>query len=206
MYKDITGAILTGGESRRMGRDKAAIEIDGLPLIKINISLFKSLFGDLFVVTKEKGRFGDIGCREVVDRFGERGAMIGVLTALEEAKTDYVFVAACDMPFLNGEVINLIVADHEGFDVILPRICGKGDPLHALYSKKCLNEMLHFMEHEGKSLNRFIESLSRDRVKVISEEEIKKIDPEAIALFNMNTPEELNRAKTLSRINSKKPD
>ena len=198
MFKNVTGVLLAGGESRRMGRDKAGIELDGVTTAKRTIDAFRPLFADIFAVSKTTGRFDDLGCREVADIFDEMGAMVGVLTALGEAKTDYIFVAACDMPFIDRDVVELIVSKGVGFQVALPLISGKGDPLHALYSKECFDRMLAFMKKEGKSLNRFIESLPGDQVRHISEDEIREVDPGALSLFNMNTPEDLERARKLS--------
>lgn len=198
MFKKVTGVLLAGGESRRMGRDKAGIELDGVSTAKRTIDAFRPLFADMFAVSKTTGRFDDLGCREVADIFGEMGAMVGILTALGEAKTEYIFVAACDMPFIDRNVVELIVSKGIGRDVALPLISGNGDPLHAIYSKDCFERMLAFMKKEGKSLNRFIESLPEDQVRYISEDEIRAVDPEALSLFNMNTPEDLEKAKKMS--------
>jgi len=197
MHKDVTGAILTGGESRRMGRDKATLEFNGEPLVKKAVRLFGELFPHVLVVNKAPGSFGDLGCEEVADLFAERGAMVGVLTALAAAKTGYVFVAACDMPFLKRELIELILSKDRRFSVVLPRIGGKGDPLHAFYAKSCYDAMRIFMNEEGKSLNAFIGSLPPEEVGYVSEEEIRGVDPEAIALFNMNTPDDYEKAKKI---------
>lgn len=197
MYENVTGIVLFGGESKRMGKDKAAIEVGGVSLIRKTINLFKEVFPEVIAISKETGRLGDLGCKEVQDAYPGKGPMVGILTGLEESGTDYIFAAACDMPFINEKVIDLIVSNGIGHDVALPIISGKTDPLHALYSKDCFEKMLHFMENEGRSLNRFIDSLPDGSVKYVSEDEIKSVDPEALSIFNMNTPEELERAKRL---------
>jgi len=197
MFKNVTGVLLAGGESRRMGRDKAGIKLAGVTTAKRTIDAFRPLFADIFAVSKTTGRFADLDCREVADIFEEMGAMVGVLTALKEAKTGYIFVAACDMPFIDRGVVELIVMKGAGFKVTLPLISGKGDPLHALYSKDCFEGMLAFMKKEGKSLKRFIESLPEGQIRYISEDEIREVDPGALSLFNMNTPEDLERARKL---------
>ena len=198
MFKKITGVLLAGGESRRMGRDKSGIEVDGVTTAERTIAAFRLLFADVFAVSKTTGRFAGFGCREVADIFDEMGAMVGVLTALKEAKTDYIFVAACDMPFIDKAVVELIVSKGTGFRAALPLISGKGDPLHALYGRDCFDDMLVFMQKEGRSLNRFIESLPGSQVRYVSEDEIREVDKEALSLFNMNTPEDLEKARKLS--------
>lgn len=197
MFTHITGIILAGGESTRMGQDKASIEMGGVSLVKKNVDLFRRLFGDVIVISKKTGRFGELGCREVRDSFPQQGAMIGLLTGLRESGTEYIFVTACDMPFLKEKVIELIIKKGEGFDVSLPVISGKQNPLHAIYSKRCYRKVLAFMEKEGKSLNRFINELPQDKVRIVTEKEIREIDPDALSLFNMNTPEEYEKAKEI---------
>ena len=197
MFDDVTGIILTGGESKRMGKDKASLELSGRPLVERTVGLFKRLFGDTIIVAKKAGRLGDLGCREVEDMLPESGAMVGILTALKEAKTGYIFTAACDMPFLNEKVIALIVEEGQNFDVTIPEWGGKIHPMHAMYSKDCYKGMLRFMRESGKSISRFISNLPTEKVRIIGEEELKAVDPEGRSLFNMNTPEELKMAEAL---------
>ena len=185
-----------------MGQDKAGIKFSGESTAKRTMDAFRPIFREIFAVSKTTGRFDDIDCLEIVDLFDERGAMVGILTALKEAKTDYIFVAACDMPFIDSDVVELIVSRGIGSKVALPLISGKGDPLHALYSKDCFEKMLSFMQKEGKGLNRFIKSLPTDQVRYISEEEIRKVDPAALSLFNMNTPDDLKKARELNKENT----
>lgn len=197
MFNNVTGIVLAGGESRRMGQDKAAIEIDGISLLNKTVQLFKGLFPEVVAVSKEPGHFGHVDCREVGDLFPGMGPMVGILTAFKVTASDYIFVAACDMPFLNRNVIELIVREGLGFDIALPKRGEKGDPLHALYSRNCYKSMLSFLENEGRSLNRYIDSLPEKKIRRIGEEEINKVDSQFLSLFNMNTPEELEKAKKL---------
>jgi molybdopterin-guanine dinucleotide biosynthesis protein A len=194
MFYDVTGIILAGGDSRRMGRDKAMLRLSETAIIETTARLFKRLFSEVIIVSKQAGRFGDLRCREVEDIYPDKGAMIGILTGLKEAETDYIFTAACDMPFLNEKVINLIINSGRGYDVALPSAAGYTHPLHALYSRKCLDGMSAFMEKGEKGINRFIKNLPKNRVKTISEEEVKALDPDALSLFNVNTPEDMERA------------
>lgn len=191
MFSDVTGIILAGGESRRMGTDKALIRLSGKTLIEQTAHIFKRLFADTIIISKDPGRFKVAGCKELADRSGERGAMVGLLTALEASGTEFIFTAACDMPFLSEPLISLIVNNGRGFDVALPCSDGHAHPLHALYSRRCLKPMSESLERGEKSLKHFISSLPADRVRLISEEEIRAVDYERYSLLNMNTPEEL---------------
>ena len=197
MFNNVTGIILTGGESRRMGFDKGSIELAGSHLLEKTVELFKRLFPDVIVVSKEVGRFGDLGCREVKDILPAMGAMVGIVTGLKAAETDYIFTAACDMPFLNEKVISLIIDKGAGFDIAIPEVGGRSHPLHALYSKSCYNGMKACMERGERGLNRFIKSLPERSVRAVTEDEIREVDPEFLSLFNMNTPEELERAEDI---------
>ncbi|MBE9536192.1 MAG: molybdenum cofactor guanylyltransferase [Proteobacteria bacterium] len=191
MFSDVTGIILAGGESRRMGTDKALIRLSGKTLIDQTACIFRKLFAETIIISKNPGRFKTAGCRELADSSDERGAMVGLLTALEASGTEFIFTAACDMPFLNDQVISLIVKKGRDFDVALPCSGGHTHPLHALYSKRCLKAMTESLARGEKSLKCFIKSLPSDRVRLISDEEIGAIDPETDSLLNMNTPKEL---------------
>jgi len=191
IFPDVTGIILAGGQSRRMGVDKAMIRLSGKTLVEQTAHIFKRLFAETIIISKDPGRFKSAGCRELADRSDEKGAMVGILTALEASGTEFIFTAACDMPFLNEKLISLIVNKGRAFDVALPCSGGHSHPLHALYSRRCLKAMAESLERGEKSLMRFINGLPSDRVRIISEEEIRLIDPGKDSLLNMNTPEEL---------------
>jgi len=197
MFENVTGVVLAGGDSSRMGHNKAAVEFNGLPLIKKTVGLFKKLFPEVIVVSRKSGKYGELGCREVCDILPQKGAMIGILTGLSASGTDYIFTAACDMPFIKEEVISLIVSKGTGYHVGLPEVSGTKHPLHALYSKKCYDLIIDFINRGDKSLIRFIESLPPETVRPVTEEEIRRVDPEAISVFNMNTPAELEFARNL---------
>jgi molybdopterin-guanine dinucleotide biosynthesis protein A len=184
IFSDVTGIILAGGESRRMGTDKALIRLSGKTLIEQTAHIFKKLFAETIIISKDPGRFKMAGCRELPDASDERGAMVGLLTALESSETEFIFTAACDMPFLNDQIISLIVNKGRPFDVALPCSGGHTHPLHALYSKRCLKAMAESLARGEKSLKRFIKSLPHDRVRLILEEEMRAIDPEIEEVLN----------------------
>lgn len=197
LFNNITGVILAGGESKRMGRDKATLEFSGDTLIKKTVHLFKLLFPTVIVISKKRDHLKDLDCEVVEDILPERGAMIGILTAFRESAEESIFVAACDMPFLNKDVISYIISEGAGFDAALPVVAGKKHPLHALYSRAISGPMLEVFKKGEKSLNAFIDSLAPERVRLIGEDEIKKIDAATLSLFNMNTQEELEKAKKI---------
>ena len=196
-FNDITGVILAGGESKRMGRDKSTLEFSGDRLIKKTVQLFKSLFPDVIVISKETDHLKDLDCPVIEDMVPDRGAMIGILTAFKNSTKEAIFVAACDMPFLNKELISYIISEGSGFDVALPVVAGKRHPLHGLYSRASSGPMSEALKKGKKSLNAFINSLAPEKVRLIDEEEIKQIDAEALSLFNMNTVEEFEMAKNI---------
>lgn len=198
-YNNITGVILAGGESKRMGRDKATLEFSGDRLIKKTVHLFKSLFPTVIVISKETDHLKDLDCLVIEDMLPDRGAMIGILTAFNHSVEEAIFVAACDMPFLNKDLISYIISEGAGFDVALPVVAGKKHPLHALYSRASCEPMSEALKKGKKSLNAFIDSLVPGKVRLIDEEEIRQVDAETLSLFNMNTVEELEIAKNIMR-------
>lgn len=196
-FNKITGIILAGGESKRMGKDKATLKFSGDTLIKKTVDLFKTLFPEVIIISKKTDHLKDLGCEVIEDISPERGAMVGIVTAFNAAKSESIFVAACDMPFLNKEVISYIIEEGSGFDAALPVVEGKKHPLHALYSRNCFDAMSFTLKNGRKSVNAFIDSLENENVRLVSEDEIKKVDPNTLSLFNMNTQEELERAKEI---------
>lgn len=135
---NITAVILAGGNSRRMGSDKALLPFAGLRLIDHVYRTLKGRFAEVLLVTDRGREIADLDCRKVVDIVPEGGVLAGIHSALVHAGQEKVFVAACDMPFISETVISRICALNSRGEVILPYTRGGHEPLHAIYSKSCL--------------------------------------------------------------------
>ena len=186
----VSAAIMAGGRSTRMGQDKAWIELDGEPLIT-RVADVLALVADEVIVVANDPRYESLGLRVVRDRYPEGGALGGIATGVGAATHDTVLVAACDMPFLDAAVWRVLLAHGGEADVVIPRIGGEYETLHALYTKACLPHMARSL---AENRLRVISFFDRVRVLAVDEPELRAVDATLRAFTNVNTPEELASA------------
>ncbi len=182
---DSTGVILAGGENRRMPVLKAFIDVEGRPIIERNLRLMKGLFQEVLIVTNQPELYIHLDAVLLGDVYDRRGPMTGILTSLMNASNDWVFVTACDMPFIAEEVIRYLAGERQGYRAVLP----EGEPLFAFYSKRLLSSMERAVLSEKKGLKDF---LGGKKVKYISKKEIAVIGEGARVFINLNTPEDMD--------------
>lgn len=184
---DITGVILAGGLSRRMGRDKRRLSWEGEPFLDRVCRVMGSLFDEVLVVTaQEDYDCSHLSVRLVMDKIPQKGSLGGLYTGLAEAKHSLIFVVACDMPFLIKESIVRLCREQTG-DVVVVKLAGGLQPLHARYSKKCV-PIVKKMIHDGdlKIQNLLVQSCLS--TKYIEESLFDDIDPYRQSFMNINTP------------------
>lgn len=185
----ITGIILSGGKSRRMGENKAFIEIEGVPIIQRIYSLFKELFQEVIIVTNQVELFNNFDSKIYSDLLPNKGVLGGLYTGLFFSTFHYSFCVACDMPFIRKALVQYIINHIEGEDVIVPRTEDGLQPLHAIYSKNCLDPIKKIME-QGKY--KIIDFYNWVNVKIVEEKDFTVLDPLRESFINVNTPEELH--------------
>ncbi len=185
----LTGIILSGGKSIRMGENKAFIEIGGATLINRVHTLFQKLFEEIIIVTNQKELFLNLNSNIYVDLLPNRGVLGGIYTGLFFFLFQYAFCVACDMPFLNESVIQyLINGIQKEYDVIVPKTKDGLQPLHAIYSKSCLEPIKKIID-QGKF--KIIDLYPEVKIKIIEEKEFYELDPMMKSFINVNTQEEL---------------
>jgi molybdopterin-guanine dinucleotide biosynthesis protein A len=184
----ITGIILSGGKSLRMGQNKAFIEIEGVPIVNRISTLFKELFQEVIIVTNEKELFKDLDLKIYTDILSNKGALGGLYTGIYFSKFNYSFCVACDMPFINKSLVHYLAKKMAGEDVIVPRTIDGLQPLHALYSKNCLHPIKAVID-QGKY--KIMDFYSMVKVRIVEEDEFISIDPSKGSFINVNTPDEL---------------
>lgn len=197
----MTGVILVGGKSSRMGQDKALMTVGGIQVLSKILDVFETLFDEILIVTNRRGRFSDCGYPEVVDLIPDCGPLGGVYTGLHYAKSDPVFVASCDLPFIHASIVKFLIKEANSYDIVLPDIGGKLHPLHATYSKRCMPYMREWIESNSLNLTRFINEVDVSRglsIRRVGVQELVSDDPELRSLFNMNTEEEWREANRLA--------
>lgn len=189
---EMTGIILAGGKSIRMGENKAFIEIDGIPIIARVHRILEKLFEEIIIVTNDKELFTRFNSKVYSDLVPQRGVLGGLYTGLFFSSFPYAFCVGCDMPFLKESVIGHLMKEAKNNDVIVPRTKDGFHPLHAIYSKNCLEPIKKTME-QGKY--RIIDFYPMVKVKIIEEGEFSPFDSFRESFVNINTPEELLLAK-----------
>ena len=184
----MTGIILSGGKSLRMGENKAFIEIEGVPIIQRIYTLFKELFHEVIIVTNQIELFKKFDSKIYSDLLPNKGALGGLYTGLFFSNFHYSFCVACDMPFLNKSLVQYLIKRIGDEDVIVPRTKDGLQPLHAIYSKNCLDPIKEIIE-QGKF--KIIDIYHRVQVNIIEEADFISLDPFRESFINVNTPKEL---------------
>ena len=184
----ITGIILSGGKSIRMGENKAFIEIEGVPIIHTIYTLFKDLFQEVIIVANQKELFSNFNSKIYSDLLPNKGVLGGLYTGLFYSTFNYSFCVACDMPFIKISLVQYLIQRIKDEDVIVPRTKDGLQPLHAFYSKNCLDPIKKIIE-QGKY--KVIDFYSMVNVKIVEENDFVSLDPFMESFINVNTPEEL---------------
>jgi molybdopterin-guanine dinucleotide biosynthesis protein A len=187
----MTGIVLSGGENRRMGTDKAFLMLDGLPLIEHVLRSLRGVFPRIIIVTNAPERYVPYDALVVTDTVDKRGPLTGIYSGLLNSTDEYNFVAACDMPFLNRDLIAYMAGLAHGHDIVVPVIDGRVEPLHAIYSKK----LVPMIEKRLQGDDRQVQGIfGGARVRYITETEIIRFDPGKRSFKNLNTLEEFKEA------------
>lgn len=186
---DITGVILVGGKSRRMGRDKAFLGVDGKPIFEAVLELFRENFSRVMLVGDREERFAAYGLPVVPDIY-PGSSLGGLYTGLHHAATEYVFVASCDLPFPNGEILSYLCSLKNGFDAVVPSTAYGYEPLFALYAKSCLEPIRALLDSGNYCAYAYYPQV---RVRQVPYEEFAHLDRDKRAFLNVNTPEDYEK-------------
>jgi molybdopterin-guanine dinucleotide biosynthesis protein A len=189
IIKDVSGLILAGGESSRYGKNKALVHINGIPLIQRVSRIMQSLFQEVILITNTPNEYSFLNLPMYEDIIKGLGPLGGLFTGLTTMANDAGFLVGCDMPFLNRELIRHIVEIRDNCDVIVPKISGLMEPLHALYSKACLPHIRKLIDAHKYQIFQFFSEVS---VKYVDEGFIRRFDPEIRCFYNINEPQQLN--------------
>jgi len=193
----LTVAIIAGGKSTRMGRDKAFVELLGKTLIESILAQVSAVGQQqTILVTNQPDAYGHLGLPMYADVLPDKGSLGGIYTALCHSPTPYTLTVACDMPFLNPALLRHMIglcAD-DAYDVIVPRVEGYPQGLHAIYSQRCMQPIRAWLESDRLKVIGFYDSV---RVRMLDEAEWQSFDPKGLSFYNVNTPDELAAARRL---------
>ncbi|MEW5766505.1 MAG: molybdenum cofactor guanylyltransferase [bacterium] len=192
----MTALILAGGKSRRVSSTyKAFIQLGNKSVIERLVSGLWGQFEEIIIVADEVERYADLGLEILIDLMPAKGPLVGLYTGLAAIRSPYSFVVACDMPFLSAGLIELMkkVIRPED-DVLIPRVQERLHPLHAIYSRNCLPVIKAKIGSGNFSMHSILPEL---KVRYLEEEEIRTICRPEIALFNLNTDQDVEEARRL---------
>jgi molybdopterin-guanine dinucleotide biosynthesis protein A len=187
MIPNVTGVILAGGASSRMGSDKALLSYQGQRLVEVVFTRIKGLFDEVILVANDSERYNFLPCRKVNDKLAYTGALVGVHAGLFHSQTPYSFVVACDMPLLNPALIERLADYLDCVEIVIPESDAGYEPLHAFYSKTLLNPIEKFLQSGQKRISAFIRER---RVKIIPKLESAQFSSDLRFYRNINTPED----------------
>ena len=184
---DITGVLLAGGKSLRMGRDKACIEVAGKTLAARSLDLLRRYFAKI-LIAGDRPDLAVPGIPAIPDIY-PGSALGGLHTGLLSADTEWIFVVPCDMPYPDHRILEIMLNRRTGHDAVVPRTPNGYEPVFALYRKSCLPQMEKML---GKNQYRIYAFYQRINVRYLDWDEMP--DDWEKSLLNVNTPEALSRA------------
>lgn len=191
----VCGIILAGGMSRRLGRNKAVEEFNGSPLISHVIDRISSITNETIIVVNNQERASQLplpdSAKVAVDIYPDKGSLGGIFTGLSASESHWGIVVACDMPFLNTQLLEHMLSLRNGSYAIVPVLSDRPEPIHAIYSKYCLSKIQHKIENDDLKISGLFEQI---KVKWVSEDTIDAYDPNHISFFNINTQKDLDTA------------
>ena len=199
MLKEMfTIVIQAGGESRRMGQDKALLPFLGQPLIERILKRISGLADEILVTTNNPGAFQFLGVPLYQDLVPDRGALGGLYTALRAASHPLVGIVACDMPFLNPD---LLAFEREKLmetkaDVVIPETSSGLEPFHAVYRRStCLEPVKSALDAGKWRVDAWFYQI---KLLALTSEEMRRYDPHLVSFWNVNTPEDLSHAQKMA--------
>ena len=191
----VTGVVQAGGKSTRMGgAPKALVELGGRRLIERVVGVVREVVDDVLIVTNTPDLYRFLDVPMVPDVFVDHGSLGGIYSGLAAASGDAAFTVACDMPFLHPAVARLVVERAGEADVVIPRAADQLQTMHAVYGKGCLPHMEARLRAGRLKIVGFFDDV---RVLEVSEAEVMRHADPALVFMNLNTPEELERARAM---------
>jgi molybdopterin-guanine dinucleotide biosynthesis protein A len=190
----VTGVILAGGKSRRMGRDKAFLPFGKGTLIERVIEVIQQVTEDILLITNTPEPYQRFDLPMFSDVVPEGGSLGGIYTGLVYAKTASSLCLACDMPFVKPEFLSFLCETAAEADVVIPKNAEDFQPLCAVYSQTCREPIRQRIEAGRLKITGFFDQV---RIRVIEGDLLARYDPRDVMFFNANTPEEYARAQQM---------
>jgi molybdopterin-guanine dinucleotide biosynthesis protein A len=196
-YYVVSVAVLAGGQSKRMGRDKAFLEVGGRFVIERVLERLNSLSDDLFISANDPEKYTRFGLPIISDIYPDKAALGGLYSVIHAARYPRILVVACDMPFLNIGLLQYLISPALTADVVIPLINPpQPETLHAVYSKNCLPAIEQRLQANQLRLIGFFDDVS---VRYVERDKVAEFDPQFHSFINMNTPEDWQKVQDIAR-------
>jgi molybdopterin-guanine dinucleotide biosynthesis protein A len=196
---DTSCIILAGGKGARFGSNKVLETVGNKNLLQQVISRISSLCSDIIVVTAEEPNISELiehpNLRVVTDAFPAKGPLGGIYTGLSISNSNHALAVACDMPFLNLDLLRYMVQLSDNWDAVVPRLGEMVEPLHAVYSKNCLITIEEMINQDKLSVYQLFNLI---KVRYVEAEEVDRFDPGHLSIFNINTRADLEKARKMA--------
>jgi molybdopterin-guanine dinucleotide biosynthesis protein A len=184
---DLTGIVLAGGGSRRMGTNKAFVEVGGVPMIQRVLQALRECCAEVIIAAKHSVPYRGMGVRVVLDESALQAPLVGIITGLRAARTPWAFMAACDLPYLSPAAVRLLADLAAGHEAAVPRVHGLWHPVHAVYATSALPVLDAQFAAGVRQLASVLKAL---RVRQVSPGMLEPADPTLRTLWNVNTARE----------------
>lgn len=190
----MTGIILAGGKNKRIKTDKAFLKIGSVPLIDGLVAKLDPVFESILIVTNTPQNYEYLGVSLVEDQWPGRGPLVGIYSGLSVSIHHYNFVVACDMPFINIDLIRYMMDSAAEYDLVVPKLESGYETLCAVYSKNCLQPIQRQLRSNNLKVIDFFDQV---KVREITPREVRRFDPDGICFFNINTIEDFESSKEM---------
>lgn len=191
MIPDCTAVILAGGASSRMGKDKANLRLGEQTLLQSVIATLQPLFSEVIISVRE--RRPGMGLKQVCDDPAHHGPLGGLLAGLEAAATPWIFLVACDMPFITPAVAEYLAQRRGRYQAVVPMVQGHPQPLAAFYAQSCLVPIRGLLQ-DAAAKHSLRGALARLDTRYVEESELRDADPQLRSFFDLDTPQDFARA------------
>ncbi len=194
----ITAAILAGGRATRMGGiEKSLIVVGGERIVDRQIAALQQIAGEILIVARDANVFAGVNARIVADRNPGKGPLAGLEAALLEMSGEQLILVAGDMPSLSLDVLRWIVACDQKYEVVVPVVGGRAEPLCARYHRKVLEKVQERLTRGDLAMQELVGELDVYRIE---EDQLRKIDPELVGFANVNSPDDLARLERATNL------
>ena len=180
--------VLTGGESRRFGSNKALYEVGGEPLLATLCKRLALVLDRVRIVAKETDIYTGLGYDVLPDVREEQCPLVGIYSGLRALGAGKAFFAACDLPLVNPDLVRYIVRESSGYDAAVPRTAKGVEPLCAVYDVRCLPSIEAALDSGRLKADSFFSAV---KTKIIDEKDLREHDPRMVSFWNVNTPRDM---------------